>query len=473
MKRRDAEPRTQPMMLAAPARALRGERAASAGDATRADATHDARREAGLGLIVQEPALRPRIHLLEPRDMVVGSGPSCDIRLSGSYLSRRHCLLHARGGGVRIVDLGSRNGTELDGRRVERARATANALLHLADVSATLVTMETPPALDPLPERAAPACRFVGLVGADPDSLARFHLLNQLAASTTSVLLEGPTGVGKELAASAIHLRSPRRDGPFVVVNCAALPPTLAEAELFGHRRGAFTGATRDREGAFVRAHGGTLFLDEVGELPTESQPKLLRALESGEVQALGGDRRHHVDVRVVSATNRSLRREVEEGRFRPDLLYRLDGVVVEVPPLARRPADIAPLASALIRELDGAPRALSDSALRWLEERPWPGNARQLRHHLQAAITLSRRPVLRKAELLRARPVAHDGERAEADADGALRVPHLVDRCIVEALHSQGGSRGAAIRSLGIPRSTFYARLRRLRTAGHLPAGI
>ena len=443
--RRRPTPNTRPMLEAAEPRA-----------------SDEARSGNGFGLIVEEPGRAVRLHLLQPSDTVIGTDDSCDLALRGRFLSRRHCVLRLRGGVLEIEDLGSRNGTEVDGRRAERQVLAADALVHLGDVSLTIVADRGTPGAE-IDSAAPPACRFAGMVGADAESIARFHLLNKVAASRTSVLLEGPSGVGKELAALAVHQRSRRRtERPFVVVNCGALPETLAEAELFGCRRGAFTGATRDRRGAFVRADGGTLFLDEVGELPPETQPKLLRVLESGEVQALGASRARQTDVRVVAATNRTLRREALEGRFRTDLLFRLDGVTIRLSALEQRRDDILPIATAVLAALAGHGRALSPSACRWIAQQSWPGNVRQLKHHLQAALALTRRPVLRASDL------AQVGRPGGGDSRPLAAVPEtFMDRAIVTMLAHHHGSRAAAIRALGIPRSTFYARLRRLRSAG------
>jgi DNA-binding NtrC family response regulator len=300
------------------------------------------------------------------------------------------------------------------------------------------------------------------MVGVDPGTLARFHRLNQMAASAAPVLVTGPSGVGKELHARALHARSPRRDGPFRPLNCGALPPGLAEAELFGCRRGAYTGADQDRDGAFVQADRGTLFLDEVGELPEEVQPKLLRVLETGEVFPLGGTRPRRVDVRIVAATNRHLWRSVDEGRFRADLLFRLEGLVLDVPPLADRPADVGAIAAYLLATLSDGRRTFTAAALDWLVGQSWPGNVRELRNRVSAALTLTRGPEIDAPDLrlggaARPRPLtAGDGERAGS-----------TDRAIVAALRDRAGSRKDAMQRLGMPRSTFYARLRRLRVAG------
>jgi len=215
-----------------------------------------------------------------------------------------------------------------------------------------------------------------------------FALLERVAPTQTTVLVDGETGTGKELVAEAIHEESPRAAGPFIVFDCSAVSSSLIESELFGHARGAFTGAVTDRAGAFELADGGTIFLDEIGELPLDLQPKLLRVLERREVRRLGSADTTNVDVRVIAATNRSLAAEVDAGRFREDLFYRLEVVHVTLPPLRERPDDIAPLARRFAAEL-GQPTALSDRTLRGFETQAWPGNVRELRNAVARAVSL------------------------------------------------------------------------------------
>ena len=232
----------------------------------------------------------------------------------------------------------------------------------------------------PMPDEAA----FHGLIGSSPAMLAAFDLIRRVAATEMPVLIRGESGTGKELAARAIHAESPRHDGPFVALNCATLTASLLESELFGHVRGAFTGAVRDHRGVFERAQGGTLFLDEVAELPVELQAKLLRVLETGEFTPLGGERTLQSDVRIVTATHRALREEARSGRFREDLLYRLRVVPVFLPALRERPNDI-PL---LVRHLSARP--VDTEALRALAAYPWPGNVRELKNALQYGMVMA-----------------------------------------------------------------------------------
>jgi transcriptional regulator with GAF, ATPase, and Fis domain len=233
-----------------------------------------------------------------------------------------------------------------------------------------------------------------GIVGASPPMLALFDLIERAAPSDVPVLIVGETGTGKELVARALHERSRRRKGPFLAENCAAISPSLLESELFGHKRGSFTGAIADRKGHFVAASGGTLLLDEIGDMPLEMQVKLLRVLEEGEVRPVGASRVEEVDVRVLAATNRDLAKLVAERRFREDLYYRLNVVRIELPPLRERPSDVEPLVRAFVareaRRTGRAPAVVEPEALRRLAAAPWPGNVRQLENEVRRALALS-----------------------------------------------------------------------------------
>ncbi|MDJ0866464.1 MAG: sigma 54-interacting transcriptional regulator, partial [Myxococcota bacterium] len=244
------------------------------------------------------------------------------------------------------------------------------------------------------PDEPPKTARLGDMIARGPRMLELFALLEQAMPSTATVLLTGETGTGKELLARALHAGSPRRNGPFVAANCAAFPDTLLESELFGHARGAFTGADRARDGLFEAASGGTLFLDEIGETSPSLQAKLLRALQEREVRPLGGNRSRRVDVRVVAATNRALRDEVAAGRFREDLFYRLAVFHIGVPPLRARPEDVVPLAEHFLRRHgareDRPGCRLSRGAADLLRLHPWPGNVRELENEMQRALAVA-----------------------------------------------------------------------------------
>ena len=288
-----------------------------------------------------------------------------------------------------------------------------------------------------------------GIVYADPASEAVLALACQVARSDLPVLVTGPNGAGKERYAEIIHANSAVAGGPFVALNCGALPSELIEAELFGAEAGAYTGATKAREGKFEAADGGTLFLDEIGTLPLAGQVKLLRVLETGRFQRLGSNRERSVKVRVVSATNADLPTLIAEGRFREDLYYRLNGIELRVPPLAQRPRDILPLA----RHFLPPGKRLDEDAARALQRHAWPGNVRELRNVMQRAALLARGEAIGAADL--ALPASAEATTATADEP---------DRASIEAaLARSNGVLAQAAADLGLSRQALYRRLDRL----------
>ena len=288
-----------------------------------------------------------------------------------------------------------------------------------------------------------------GIVYADPASENALALACQVARSDIPMLVTGPNGAGKERYAEIIHANSLVRNGPFVALNCGALPSELIEAELFGAEAGAYTGANKPREGKFEAADGGTLFLDEIGTLPLAGQVKLLRVLETGRFQRLGSNRERSVKVRIVSATNANLQALIADGRFREDLFYRLNGIELRLPPLAQRPRDILPLA----RHFLPAGKRLGDDAERALQRHAWPGNVRELRNAVQRAALLSRSDVIAAADL--ALPTSQEFAVAGGDEP---------DRATIEAaLDRNGGVLAQAAADLGLSRQALYRRLDRL----------
>jgi len=281
-----------------------------------------------------------------------------------------------------------------------------------------------------------------------------------VAPSNAPVLILGDSGVGKEVVAQLIHRWSPRSDGPLVAANCAGLPESLIESELFGHTKGAFTGAARARLGFFRAAHGGTLFLDEIGELPLHLQPKLLRALESGQITPVGSDAPVDVDTRLVAATNRDLDAAVREGRFRDDLYYRINVVEVIVPPLRERHDDVLPLARHFACEFAGAPVRLSPQAVQCLLTHGWSGNVRELRNAIQRACLLCRGDVI-MPEHLPPKIAARGAGSAAAPSGEGGRLSQVERATILATLSECNGNRTHAARKLGISRRTLIYKLR------------
>ena len=410
------------------------------------------------------------------KTVVIGTDPGCDLVLSDPRVSRRHLEISLAGEpatGFLVRDLGSRNGTVFQGAALSEAILGAGATLRLG--SSFVRIQHEPHGLD-LPPSARR--RLGALVGESLAMRELFTVLEYAADSDVTVLLEGETGTGKELCAQAIHELSQRRRGPMVALDCGSLPEGLVESELFGHVRGAFTGAMQARQGAFVRANGGTLFLDEVDSLPPALQPRLLRALESRTVKPVGGDEEVEVDVRVVAACQRDLSLAVAGGQFRPDLYYRLSVLRVGLPPLRSRREDL-PMT---IRELltrrgfyggAGSERdvVIAGSNLERLIGYAWPGNVRELRNVLDRALALS--PGARSfADLRLSLPGdpqgrSDDGELAvRTDLPYAEAKQELLDRFearyLGELMQRCDGNISAGAREAGLDRKHLRTLLRK-----------
>ena len=329
--------------------------------------------------VVEGPERGTRVDSLTD-ELTIGASPGNDLVLSDESVSRHHCSLRASDRGLELRDLGSKNGTFVGSCEVVRGLIRSEARLQLGKTIVAVRILN-----DEVKQPIAATAQFGDLIGASTAMRRIYPLIEQYATSTATVLIYGETGTGKELVAEAIHTASERRDAPFVVVDCAALTGELAESELFGHVRGAFTGANTDRVGVFETAAGGTIFLDEVSELPDAVQPKLLRVLENRTVRRLGSNDRVPVDVRVIAASHRDLRALVNTKRFRQDLYYRLNVLKISIPPLREREGDIALLARSFWHELRSGSEP-PPAVIEQLAERSWPGNVRELRNAVERA---------------------------------------------------------------------------------------
>jgi DNA-binding NtrC family response regulator len=323
----------------------------------------------------------------------VGTKEGNTLRLDNATVSRYHFEIENTREGVLLRDLGSTNGTFVDGYRVREIYLPKRAQLKAGEVALTFEQLSDEELIE-----LSQNDRFADVLGRSPPMREQFMMLERIASKDLTVLIEGESGTGKEKLAEAIHARSPRAERPLVVFDCASVPPSLMESELFGHERGAFTGADGRRVGRFEEARGGTLFLDEIGELPLDMQPKLLRVLERREVRRVGGTGVLPVDVRVVAATNRDLAREVNRGAFREDLYYRLAVLRVRVPPLRERTSDIPLLVEHFVRDaLDGdlartkeIVAGISEANWQGLMTHSWPGNVRELRNFIERTLAVS-----------------------------------------------------------------------------------
>jgi DNA-binding NtrC family response regulator len=316
---------------------------------------------------------------------LIGTHNNTDLRLSDKGVSRYHLELQMRADGLKVTDLDSTNGTFQGPTRIGSIVITAATRLRLGNNS----EIEISPADVAVPVEGYGEDHFGQAIGASRAMKDLFGLLARVAPTEATVLLEGETGTGKELLAEAVHLNSGRHNGPFIVVDCGALPRDLIGSELFGHARGAFTGALTQKRGLIEEADGGTLFLDEVGELPLDLQPQLLRALEKREVRPIGEVRARKVNIRVVAATNRNLAEQVRQGSFREDLYFRLAVVRAQVPPLRKHKEDIPLLVRSFLRDMSRDDFELSPDILAQLMAHDWPGNVRELRNVVERGLSL------------------------------------------------------------------------------------
>lgn len=380
---------------------------------------------------------------LDVRDgtALVGSHADCQLQLSDTGVSRRHLSVELVGARVRVRDLGSKNGSRYLGARFTSLDVPLGASVDLGSTTLAVLPVLRPGVLS---ERQA----MGGLLGRSTAMRRLFAILEQLAPTDASCVVRGETGVGKELVARTLHENSPRADKPFVAVDCASLTPSLVQSVLFGHVRGAFTGAVRDAAGLVESADGGTLFLDEVASLPLELQPVLLRVLETRTLQRVGEGKVRTVDFRVLASTTSDLPRLVKDGRFRSDLYFRLASIVVEVPPLRERLDDV-PVLAQHFAQVAKARVPLVPSAVAALSAWRWPGNVRELKNAVERAVTLGEAPT----------PTT-PGVASEVDDFHAARDKALAafERSYLEALlEKHKGSASAVAREAGIARSYVY----------------
>lgn len=405
--------------------------------------------------LVGGPLAAP-INLPRRRIFRIGSRHDCDLQLGDEAVSGSHASIQWVAGQYVLCDLGSTNGTWLDGVQVNRARLSPDSRIVLGRTT-FLVQARSRAA----PQRKLPPHDIVGHSSALRNALVD---LNKVAQLRLPILLRGETGTGKELFARTAHAWSPRRKAPFIEVNCAAIPDQLAESVFFGHVKGAFTGAHKDHAGAFARAHRGTLFLDEIGELPLVLQAKLLRVLETGQIQAVGDERLRDVDVRIVAATHRDLESMVRHGQLREDLYHRLGVLMLRLPPLRERRDDIPTLIDHFAGQIAGdlgRPVKLRSGAIEAARNAPWPGNVRALRNAVLRAAALCEGPI--GADALVTPSSGADG--FAVNTEQFIEVPRGsyadMKRALVERVVAEEGSIRRAARVLDIPRSTLGAWLK------------
>jgi DNA-binding NtrC family response regulator len=395
-----------------------------------------------------------------PEPRIVGRSEGCDLVLEDKQVSKMHMDLAATELGVRVRDLGSRNGTFVGDHRVAEIYLTTDTTLR---AGRTLLAFAP---TKPEKVKVSASENFGPLVGSTPQMRALFEKLRVVSKAELAVLILGETGTGKELVAHAIHAASKRASKPFVVVDCGAIPSSLAESILFGHERGAFTGAVSKRISPFVEAAGGTVFLDEIGELPLEMQPKLLRVLADQRIKSLGANEYQSINVRVLAATHRDIMREVNEGTFRGDLYFRVAQVKVDVPPLRERKDDITGLVARIMDDLgaSAARRRVDDESLERLRRHDWPGNVRELKNLVALAIAYDEGGPIDIAAHLTASESAVRSAGPRTDRTLA-DVREEVTRAYLSALHLEtGGNLSEIARRAGVDRKTAREHVRRLR---------
>ncbi len=395
---------------------------------------------------------------IPPAGLRVGALPDNDVVIDDGFVSSFHAQLFLRGERLIVRDLDSTNGTFINGVRVVEAEVPVGADLRFGKTTVKAEGAEAEVALDvDAKAKGAGPWRCADLTTADAAFARTFALIEKVAPHDASVCIFGETGTGKELVAHALHKLSGRRGGPFVPLNCAAFPEELIESELFGHEKGAFTGADKQRAGAFEEAHKGTLFLDEIGELPLEMQAKLLRVLETRSVRRLGGRGDLAVDVRIVCATHRDLAQHVRDGRFREDLLHRIYVIPVKLAALRDRPADVVHLAKHFAKTMSPQQEPkLTAAAEQKLKQHPFPGNVRELRNVVQRAL------IMGNGRVIDAEDVAYIPVTLAEQKDGASlyrkgMTMEDVEKAALSAALSAHGSIGEAARALGIAKTTLW----------------
>jgi DNA-binding NtrC family response regulator len=437
--------------------------------------------EGGAWLVVERVGQPSRWIEIGDEPLLVGTGEDCAIALDDPHVSNRHAELFRTPTGIVLRDLGSSNGTRIANIAIKEAVLSSGAEItvgttklrfEMGGEAGKLGRLAREPVGDD--ELAGIPARFGGAVGASAAMRRVFALLARLAPTDLTITLVGETGTGKDVLARAVHDASPRASGPFVVFDCAAVPPSLIESELFGHEKGAFTGAMTVRAGVFERAHRGTLFIDEIGELPLDLQPKLLRALEQRQVQRLGGSSPQPFEGRIIAATNRNLNSQIESGGFRQDLYFRLSTAILQLPPLRDRADDLPELIGHFLAQL-GRSLSVTPPALALLRAHAWPGNVRELKNVIDAAAAMAKGDALDVKDLVFFQQ-HHDGGATPTPLP--VTMPPVVAgqsleaqerAAIQQALQEHHGNRTRAARALGIATSTLYAKLKKYGGAGDL----
>lgn len=401
-----------------------------------------------------------RAFIVDRPEITIGSMPDNTVVLSDPTISRNHAALIESSGGYLIKDLSSTNGTFLNGVRIRETYIGFGSVITLGHTQVSFVPCDESVEVYPSANNT-----FGDVYGQSVKMRTIFAILERVSPSDATIVLEGESGTGKELIARAIHGKSARADKPFVIFDCGSVAQNLIESELFGHEKGAFTGATSSREGVFEQAHGGTVFFDEIGELGIDLQPKLLRALENRQVKRVGGNRTIGVNVRVLAATNRDLSKEVAAGRFREDLFYRISVLRLSLPPLRDRREDVGLITNQLVCKLAGeygiaAVPKVDPATLEILLSHRWPGNVRELRNVLNRALAMGDRTVIRPEDLMLLSAAESDSKTG--DSLSGMSLEEIEKISIRKALQRNQGNKTRAAKDLGIAYSTLFEKMKK-----------
>ncbi|MFC2074900.1 sigma 54-interacting transcriptional regulator [Bdellovibrionota bacterium] len=399
-------------------------------------------------LVIDQGTDSGKRFLLE-QNSTLGTNEQCKIKLSDPFVSGKHCSLHFKEDRLLLKDLQSTNGTFLGTKKIKEVTVHLFESIRVGQTTFSITPFQL--------EQATETCDTLSSSNKQMKEL--FRQIKSVADAKETVLIEGETGTGKELVARAIHNLSPRKNEPLIAINCGALAAEVIESELFGHTRGAFTGAERLREGAFVAAKKGTIFLDEIGELPLQLQPKLLRVLENREVKPVGADRTTNVTARVIAATNRNLKQEVENGNFREDLFFRINLIPLKIPPLRERKEDLPNLINFFLKDIGGA---MSPEAKKILLDYHWPGNVRELKHLITRSHYLSKHRRIELDDLFLPPPTDALKEEIFQNMGDIPPLDEIEKYAIASVLKQTKGNKTQAAKRLKISKSTLLNRIRR-----------
>ncbi|MBF0105077.1 MAG: sigma 54-interacting transcriptional regulator [Deltaproteobacteria bacterium] len=420
-------------------------------------------------LFINDVKTGQRIQKIKTNCIVIGTADDCDVILKDDFVSKKHVELRQSDAGFRVIDLGSTNGTLVRGAQIKECYVREKEEIMIGKSQITIhFEKESESDLVPSTEPV-----FCGIVGESQAMRLLFNKIQKVAETDMTALVQGETGTGKELVARAIHDLSARRNNPFVVINCGAIAATLIENELFGHERGAFTGADTRRVGAFEQSDQGTLFLDEIGELPLSLQSKVLRVLEYQTLRRLGGQGEIKVNVRIIAATHQNLKSMIARGLFREDLFYRLFVLPLEIPPLRARIEDIGVLAACFLKALSGGQNmTIEEQSIEKLKAHVWPGNVRELKNTMMRALAFCDGVSIKPDDIqivsmsLADKSFVNPPDVDDADEEQAKKLAQREKKIfererIVNALAACGGDKGRAAKALGMGRSTLFKKLK------------